>query len=116
MHAAWADLAAEMAEMPDIGQAIICMGGGDWRAGGHVIDAITGGDGSDVQDTATPACMPIAACLLFMHRARLRPQKLHFLRVCHSPKIYYHGLRLFSQPYMSVPRTYRPLARLVSHI
>ena len=65
-------------------------------------DAATGGDGSGVQDTPIPACVRIAACLLFTHRARLRlrPQKLHFLRVCHSPKIYYHGLRLSPQPYL----------------
>ena len=72
MHAAWADLA----EMPDIGQAIICMGGGDGRAGGHGIDATTGGDGSGVQDTATPACVPFTACLLLLHCARLRPPNI----------------------------------------
>ena len=76
---------------PRMGLAALMRVPGSWEegmggAGGRGIDAITGGAGSGVHDTAIPACVPIAACLLFAPRERLRRQMQHFLHVRHVSK------------------------------
>ena len=59
-----------------LGDAAFVVGGGGRRVSGHGIDAATGAGRSSVQDTSTPACVSIAACLLFDCRERSRAQEI----------------------------------------